>query len=527
MKYKIVITFLIMGVGISSIYGASLENATKLYEQGFFKQAEMEAVTLVEASPQNMEYRKLLARIYISQGRFEDAKNSSLSVLLYEPADLEFNLILARIHSWTMEYDKSIDYYDRCFALAPEDIVCQIEKARVLDWAGRQKDSLAEYENVYKKFDQKWIYYEMLGKKALWNHRIEEAIENFELSLDDNEDNEEVLMYLGQLYSYSTMYDEAVPYYEKVGKVSPYNVSALESSEKNQIRRDDFHLRLGVMRWQADSDDRETRVSNLTPYASLSKYVAKNLMLTITGSRGFYYYTVTPDVKETGLSARADYQKGFYYGFGAEYQFLDFDKGDSHHNYSAYAWGRLLDRFILSASYMQENVISNYQNVVSGLQTKSARVRAEYDANKTFLFGADYTFGSYTDNNDFGILGADVQVTFTQSPRSLYTIFRVEDWDYRRVSVNYFSPGSYTEYSGLIGFKHDIAKNGFYYGAKEIYYDIQFRFGLNSNAETSYSPRFMFHVDFSPHIYIEGFASLYESVFYSDHTIGALIGFYF
>lgn len=527
MKCKIAGIFLIIMVGIVNIHGADYENATMLYEQGFFKQAEAETIALVESSPQNIEYRKLLARIYISQGRFEDAKNSSLAVLFQAPDDLEFNLLLAQIHSWTMDYDKSIDYYDRCLNLQPGDLVCSIEKARVLGWANRYKKSLAQYEKTYENHKQDWILYEMLAKEALWKHRVDRAVENFKMSLEDNSDNEEALMHLGQIYSYSTMYSEAIPYYEDVKKVSPYNRAARESYEKNNIRKDDFHLRAGFYYWKADSDDRQTRVSNLTPFISLSKYVARNLMLTLTADRGFYHYSANPDVKKTGLSLNADYQKGFYYGFGGAYQFLDFNKASSHHNYMVYAWYRLLDRFNLSASYQQENVITNYPNVISGLQRKYSLVRAEYDISRMFLLGADYMFGTYTDNNYFGIAGADLRITFLQPPTQLYTVFRVEDWDYRRTSANYFSPGSYVEYSGLIGFKHNIAKYGLYYGAKEIFYEIQFRMGLNSNSETSYSPRFNFHVDFSPRVYIEGFASLYEAVFYSDYTYGALIGFYF
>jgi tetratricopeptide (TPR) repeat protein len=514
-------------MGISSIYGASFERANQLYEQGFFIQAEEETVALLENAPNNLEYRKLLARIYISQGRFEDAKNSSLTVLYYDPQDIEFNLIMARIHSWMMEYDDSIGYYDKCLELEPADLTCWIEKARVLGWANRYKKSLAEYEAIYDAYKQEWIHYEMLGKKALWNHRIEKAIENFELSLNDKADNEEVLMHLGQIYSYSAMYDTAVPYYAKVKDVSPYNTSAQQSDDKNTIRRDDFHLRVGVNRWKADSDDRQTQVSNIVPFVSLSKYIAKYLMLTVGATRGFYTYSSSPDIKQTGASVNLDYAKGFYHGLGAGYEFTDFDKGDSHHNYNVYGWFRFLDRFIASMSYRQENVITNFNNIVSGLQTKYALARLVYDANKTFMFGADYMFGSYTDGNSFGVLGGDIQITYTQSPTRLYTIFRAENWNYSKASVNYFAPGTYNEYSGLIGFRHDIAKNGLYYGAKEIYYDIQMRFGLNSNEETSYSPRFMFHADFSNHVYIEGYASLYESVFYSDHTFGALLGFYF
>jgi tetratricopeptide (TPR) repeat protein len=367
----------------------------------------------------------------------------------------------------------------------------------------------------------------MLGKEALWDHRVDSAIDNFKFSLEDNPDNEEVLMYLGQIYSYSQMYDEAVPYYTRVRKVSQYNVSAQKSEAKNRIRRDDFHLRAGLTRWKADSDDRQTQVNAYIPFISLSKYVARNLMFTITANRGFFNYTSNPDVKQTGLSANVDYTKGFYYGFGGAYEFLDFDKGSSHHNYSMYAWRRFLDRFILSGSYQQENVISNYQNVISGLQTKYALARIIYDLNRTFMFGADYRFGTYTDDNYFRVAGADVQITFTQTPKRLYTMFRVEDWNYRRSSPNYFSPSYYIDYSGLIGFKHNIAEYGLYYGAREIYYDIQFMLGLNSNNETSYSPRFMFHADFSQHAYVEGYLSLYEAVFYSDHSFGLIFGFYF
>jgi tetratricopeptide (TPR) repeat protein len=527
MKHKIAVIFLIIGVGIASIYGANFETANKLYEQGFFKQAETETITLLEGSPQNIEYRKLLAKIYISQGRFEEARDSSIAVLFQAPDDIEFNLILARIYSWTMEYDKSVKHYDKCLQIVgADDLVCSIEKARMLGWANRYKKALEQYEKTYERHNQDWILFEMLAKKALWKHRIGEAVENFEMSLQDNPDNEEALMYLAQMYSYSTMYSEANPLYESVKKVSPYNVAARESYEKNNIRKDAFHLRAGATYWKADSDDRQTTVSNLTPFISLSKYVVRNLMLTLTANRGFYYYSSSPDIKQTGLMLNADYQNGFYYGFGGQYQLLDFDKAATHHNYNVYGWYKLLDRFNLSGSYRQENVVSNFANIVSGLQRKYALARIEYDISRMFLIGADYMFGTYTDDNYFGIAGADLHITFFEPPTRLYTIFRVEDWDYRKTSVNYFSPGSYVEYSGLVGFKHNIAKYGLYYGAKEIYYDIQFRLGLNSNKEASYSPRFRFHIDFSPRVYIEGFASLYEAVFYSDYMYGAQIGFY-
>lgn len=526
MKHKITVVFLIIGIAMTFVYGASYENATRLYEQGFFDQAEKETIALLEQSPQNPDYRKLIARIYLSQGRFEDAKNSSIAVLFENPDDLEFNLLLAQIHSWTMDYDKSLEYYDRCLELEPDNLVCLIEKARVLGWANRYKDSLDQYEMTYQRHNQKWILYEMLGKEALWKHRVSDAVEKFKISLEDNPDNEEVLMYLAQIYSYSTMYTEANPYYESVKKLSPYNNPALQSYEKNNIRKDDFHLRAGVTRWKADSDDRQTKVSNIVPFVSLSKYVARNFMITLTANRGFYYYSSFPDINQTGVLLNADYQKGFYYGFGAAYEFLDFNEGKSSHNYLMYAWARLLDRFILSGSYRQENVINNYMNVVSNLQRKYATARLEYDLSRNFLFGVDYMFGTYTDNNYFSIAGADARITFTQAPASLYTVLRAEDWNYRKPSVNYYSPSSYVEYSALLGFRHDIAKYGLYYGRNEIYYDLQFRVGVNSNSETSYSPRFNFHVDFSPRVYIEAFASLYEAVYYSDYAFGALIGFY-
>jgi len=469
------------------------------------------AVCLMFAVDSRAEDARSAVDAAISRNEFAQAAELCEKRLLETP-DSYCATMLARLYSWTQQYTRSVSAYDSCLRLFPDSVDCRVEKARVLGWAKKYGQALEAYEQAYARSGDKGLKRELEVKRALWRARPGEALNLSASLLYDKPGNQELLMDIGQLHSNSGFHDAASLYYGKLLAENPYNTAGQKALRKNTVQGEDFLATAGAAAWRATSTQRDTDVDRLTLFSSLSKQAGDKLRFSATLQRARYRYASQSSIYENAVAAEAVFRPGLFSGAGARCQLAGYEgAADSRDAYAIFAWHKFLDSLDISAAYEKENSMINRPNIINGLYSRTARLRANYYWNRTLQIGADYRGGSITDGNYYNIQGLDFQYAFTEEPRRLYVIGRAESWVYRKQSANYYAPGWYAVYSALAGYKHNF-NSDLYYGPEQIYADLQLKYAADSNYEPLWQPSVRFHADMGIRTFLEATWNITSSV---------------
>jgi len=517
-KKKIIITiFFIFGLSVFS-EASDYDDVLDLVNNERYLLAEDKLIKLLTKEPDNIKYLNTLSDIYISQNKFDMASAICLRILEEKPDDYEIVLKLSRIYSWTGKYEDSIEYYDRAIKLDSKNITPNIEKARVLGWWGKNKKAFSEYMNVYQKFPQKWIKYEAEGKKKLWQGRLRSAINYFEESLDIKPDNDEVLFDLAQSYSIVGDHEKANNYYTRLLAANPYHTAGEKSRDKNQINLNALSIDGGFNYWDAKSFERNVDVQLKSMYLAVSKRF-KSLSFGANCSRENFTFSDYEDLEQNSVGLSINYNKPLVYGFGTGFttRIIDSNKVPNRESYYVYLWYKLLDNMNLNINYTKNNMLLNYRNLLNDLNDISSLMNVEYQLNESLVFGGRFKLGKIDDGNRYGTSGIYSKYVIFKQPRNLYTLFEAENIRYENPSNDYFAPDNYSTFSTLIGFRHDIGKDGQYYGANRIYYDLKYKIIWDSNDEIASQPSAELYFDINHRLNLIFNYLMTESNYYDDN----------
>jgi len=516
MRIKVLLAALIFSVEAGSLAASDCSQAMALYDKGDFAGTE-KAVSAIPGVL-DLPCLKLLAESQLAQGRLKEASVSFAQVAELSHQDKDSLRKLARLYSWTNRLNEAVAAYDAVIALDPADFSAVVEKARVLGWDRRYAEASLAYKAAFEASKQAWIDEERQGKESMWDRRPAAGLVHLKKAAELNDGDTEALLDLAQFYSDAGEYELAQPYYDRLLKAAPYNTAAIRSSRKNTVYRDSFRLSAGVDLLDARSPERATGVRYLNYSAAVSKRLDRNFTLAGSGSAGRYSFKGTPSLDERGAGVSLAYGAGFEGGASASYTRKAYVQNiGARENYAISGWKKVLETFSVSASAVKENLINNYANVRDSRDVLYGKTRADWDASGAVRGGADWRAGKVNDGNKFEIYGADARLAYDEAPAAFYSVLRYEHQRYNRHSAQYFAPKAYNTYSFTQVLKKNIGKEGLYYGADDLYYEIKCSVVYDESAHLSLQPAAAVYMDFSSRLNLKAGWSVTASHYYRDN----------
>ena len=524
---KILITIFVFFTTVVASEAENYNDILDLINNHNYSLAEKKLIELLLIEPSNITYLTTLSDVYISQNKFQKAKELCIEILEKQPYNYSNILKLSQINSWMGKFKDSVKYYSKAIDIEKSDITPYIEKARVLGWWGKSEKAIRAYMDVYHKIPEEWIKYEAEGKKKLWNGRLHSAIHYFEKSLNNKPDNNEILFDIAQIYSYAEDFKRADKYYSRLLDVNPYHTAGVKSQRKNQIYQNAYSINNGLNYWGAKSLERNTDVKVTSMYLNVSKRFER-IVLGTNFSRENYRFSKYKDLEQNSVGVSLSYQKLLVFGIGAGLTTRNLINNEiNRESYYVYLWYKIFDSINLNANFTKSNMINNYRNIINNLNDTSNLLKIEYQAKEFLIVGGNIKLSEISDDNSYRTTGIYSKYLITKQPRNLYTMLEAENIRYEKKSNDYFAPSNYSTISTLIGFRHDIGKEGQYYGANKIYYELKYKIIYDSNNETSNQPSAELYSDINNKFNIGLKYLMTESNYYDDNVAYAQLKYIF
>ncbi|MGM0442207.1 MAG: tetratricopeptide repeat protein [Elusimicrobiota bacterium] len=522
MKNKIIVNVILtVSLIVTQVVRADYNRAQEFFINKEFGKAVAEIENLLISEPDNLNYLGLKADINISQNNFKKAEETYRKSLKIKK-DYETTLKLARLLSWMGKYRQSVNYYQKAIDFKEKDIEPYIEKARVYGWWGKKKMALDAYSQAYNIFNKEWIKYEKLAKKNLWSGKPKSALIYFNRSLRDNENNPEILFDAAQLYSAVGEYKKADEYYEKLLKLNSYNTSVKKAKDKNSLKSSGLSVKGSVNYWNAESSERNTDVKMYSYKIGIKKKLDK-FYLGGHVIKDLYGFDREDDINQTGGGLSFGYDVPLLLGFGMGTTLKKITSPEiKRDSYYGYFWVKPVDRVDMNITVVKNNNINNRDNILDKLDEKDAKIKIGWTLDPRLELSTDFKYGDLNDGNIRKVTGAGFTCHFLEFPHKLYFSSRFENKRYNNQRNAYFSPDNYTTYSAIAGFKKNMGKEGNFFGAKKIYYDIKYEITYDSNRELSHRPGLSFYYDITRNTNFEASYSITESYYYED-TSASLI----
>ncbi len=244
------------GFDVVLLYGQALLHA------GDYRRAKEVLRGVIEREPEDMDAKVYLADAFAYSKEYDEAVSLYREVLQTEE-NRQVKTKLADVLSWVKKYDQALDLYDEVLGEG-DDVRVRLQKARVLGWAQEYAKSLTEYQLILDAGHDELVELEMNAKEAYWNNRIRRAIGYYDKLIEEDKKNVEAMFDLSQIYSYQSMWEEAIREYRRILERSPHHSRAREALEKVELISSHVSLTTGYDWGEADSKDRTEDIEKLT-----------------------------------------------------------------------------------------------------------------------------------------------------------------------------------------------------------------------------------------------------------------------
>lgn len=453
--------------------------AEALLSSGDYERAQEILKGVVNDEPDNLKARVYLADAFVYNRQFAEA------ILLYKEVwklnnSLQVKKKLADVLSWDKKYTEALELYDEI--LSEEDnIEVRLQKARVLGWARRYSQSLQEYQQILEKNPDRLIELEMKAKKAYWNNRIKAAITYYKKLIEEDPQNLEAMFDLSQIYSYQSMWPEAIAEYERVLAVSPVHFQANKALEKVKLISRHLSLKTGYEFFEADSRDRVTDIRKHSFFNKLTFPINYNFSMDTDYTLTNRSFSGFGDVLENEGRLKLTYAENPDWRLDGFYGFIDYNKSiDTMHLFGTSLNLRTFDAGIARFSYQRERLENSSVVIRARHYSDNYKERIDIDINQRWKLGLDYLFANYSHGNFKHEPGSDLLYYVFFEPKRLTLQYRYFYRDFHETVSEYFSPKGFSANALSVNWRHFLNKEEIFFGADDLYYDLTYRISIDS-----------------------------------------------
>ncbi|MFA5271746.1 MAG: tetratricopeptide repeat protein [Candidatus Omnitrophota bacterium] len=456
-----------ISLGLVYLYSTDYKRAKDIFEG------------IIKENPDNLKAIVYLADIFAYTENFKDAEVLYRKVLKEKP-DLEIKIKLADVLSWNAKYDEAIKLYDEILT-EKEDSKLRLQKARILSWQRKYSRSLQEYRKILQIAYDKDINLEMTAKKAYWSNRVKHAISDYSDLLKDKPKNLEAAFDLSQIYSYQSMWQEAIGTYKGIIDISPNHFRAREGKDKAELISKHTSLKTAYELFRAESPSRDTNIRRQSFSNEFNQPLNPKLNLSGTYKLTFRSFADYGDILENEGKLKLTYVNNPNWLTGAYYDFIAYNKDIN----TIYTFGtnfnfRTFDYGVFGFSYDRERLENNSSVIVGRFYSDNFKERWDIDINKNLKLGFDYLFANYSDNNYKHEPGLDVLYYFSFEPKRFTIKYRYFYKNYKNTVTEYFSPHGFSTNSLGLEWRHYLNKEEIFFGANDLYYDIGYEASVDS-----------------------------------------------
>lgn len=440
---------------------------------------------VLEADPKNRDARILLADIDAGNEDFRKALELYREVLA-EKYDRKVKAKIGDVESWTRHYREALKTYDELLA-EKDDKALRLQKARILGWAKKYSKATAEYEKILSEGPDDLVKSEMEAKHFYWNNRVKRTIAAYKELIGKNPENTEAMFDLSQVYSYQSMWSEAIDQYKKLLDLFTNHFRAREGLRKAELISSHPALTSGYEFFRAHSGARDVdiRKNTFTNRLNIPLTMRTNLELGYSFVRRAFlnHRDLTENQARIGLS----YQKNPNWVAGAFFNLVTYYKGIA----PVYEFGgqflfRTFDIGQMTFSQEQQRLENNSTVIERRLFRNNFKVRQDVDLTKRLKAGTDYTFSYFSDHNNCNEVAGDTLLYLSLEPRALYVKYRYAFRNFRKGQTDYFAPQEFSLHTVSVRWKHFLNKKEVFFGANDIYYETGYDVSFDSTGITSH-----------------------------------------
>ena len=473
------------------------------------------------------------ASVYLADA-FASGKEYGKAISLYEEVlqggdDLEVKKKLADVLTWDRQYRWALGLYDEILS-EKEDTEVRLQKARVSGWARKYDESLKEYQRILDGQYNSLIELEMKAKRAYWNNRVKNAICYYKQLIEKGPDNVEAMFDLSQIYSYQSMWEEAIGEYRRILALSPGHFRAKEGLQKVELMATHFSLESGYSVFEAASKDRVNDIDKHTFSNQLHYPVNYNLSLDVEYNFSSRSFSDFSDVSENEGRINLAYIRNPQWHVNGFYSFAVYDEDiDSIHTFGGDLGFRIFDVGTSTFSYQRERLENSSEVIRGSYYRDNLKGRLDVDINKRCKLGMDYLFSDYSDDNSKHEPGFDVLYYLSLEPKKFSVKYRYFYRDFDEKVQEYFSPEDFWTHELTFDWRHFLNKEEIFFGADDIYYDLIY--GISVDSEDIVGHKFgaglNWDINKRLNFNIQGSLSDSSDNVYEDKNLGISIKYWF
>ena len=437
-------------------------------------------IEILEEEPDNLEAKMYLADTYAYSKRFKEAI-ALYQEILEQEEQIGVKEKLADVLSWDKQYNESFVLYDEILEEKYDQKIHR-QKARVLGWARRYREATEEYQAILDRNYNKFIELEIQAKKAYWNGRDKTAINKYTELIVNDPENVEAMFDLSQVYSYQSMWKEAISEYNRTLSIIPTHFRAKEGLEKAELISKHISLETGYRYFEADSPSRDTDIRKHqifnTLHVPLNEKVFIEADYLLAGRMFSDFHDIIENegrLKVTYLE-KPDWQVSGYYGLVG----CNKDVNKLMHLFGGDFSYRIFDCATLISTYDKERLENNSTVIRRYFYRHRVKNRLYFDVNKRLKVGLDYLYAYYSDDNFLNEPGFDVLYYFFLEPKRLFLKYRYFYQEFNDKVGEYFSPKGFSTSIFTVNWRHFLNKEEIFFGANDIYYDLRYDLSLDS-----------------------------------------------
>lgn len=222
----------------------NLDLGLALFKQSSFQEAVKAFKAELGKNPLRPDVQRLTILVgmsYYGEHEYATAVPYLKDASAADPQSMTLLLTLAHCYLWTKQFDATMEVYKQILAIDPNSAEADMIAGEALDEKGDNAGAVQQFEAAVEANPKEPNVHFGLAYLLWVQKRWDEAIPEFNAELENDPQNSQAMIYLGDTYVQKTQYEEARPILEKA-----------ESYKANVAL---IHLDLGIVRMETGDQD--------------------------------------------------------------------------------------------------------------------------------------------------------------------------------------------------------------------------------------------------------------------------------